>query len=308
MERKALFEFHMLPLEQPDPVEPSQRARPPTPALLHHAAQPTRNLAIYVQTGFMGAPLTGRHDYRPLALALDDVSCSLLVLQSSAARRSQYVKFDTCVNDIRSGLDWAKARGFENIVLIGVSLGSARVSYWNAVAPDPAVKAMVFLAAVNSVYLGNSLHWTPEQRQRQDAALQQCRDLIAAGRGEELIVSEFAGYLFPMTAAAYLSYFGQLGEMNASALKFADKITVPIVLIHGTKDTVCPPQGGQAVYDALSAAPHKELVWIQGADHQLMTIGSSAALVSAKIADFVAKNLSSPPIASTTSKEGRAWR
>src|SRR5579862_4823841 len=112
-ERQALFELHMAPLIEPDPVEPARSALPPIPALLHRASKPTRNLAIYVQTGFMGAPLTGRHDYRPLALALDDVGYSLLVLQSSVARRPQYKKFETCVNDIQSGLDWAKAQNFD---------------------------------------------------------------------------------------------------------------------------------------------------------------------------------------------------
>lgn len=282
-ERAALFSIHMLPLEPSDPGAP---ALPPTRALLHRASKPTRNLAIHVQTGFMGAPLTGRHDYRPLALALDDVGYSLLVLQSSAARRPHYVKFDTCVNDIRSAVNWAKALNFENIVLIGVSLGSARLSYWNAVSPDPAVKAMVFLVAVDSIYLGGTLQWTRAERERQDAILQKCRDLIATGLGEELIVGELAGFPFPMTAAAYLSYFGQLDEMNASSLKFAPQIKVPVLIIHGTEDTVCPPQGAQAVYDALGSAPQKELWWIDGGQHQLMTPGRSINRVAAKIAAF----------------------
>ncbi len=282
----------MLPLEQPDPVAPARAALPPTRALLHHAPKPTRNLAIYVQAGFMGSPLTGRHDHRPLALALDDVGCSLLVLQSSAARRTQFMKFDTCVNDIRSGVNWAKTLNFENIVLIGVSMGNARVSYWNAVAPDPAVKAMVFMATVDSVYLGCGLRWTREERERQDTILQRCRDLIADDHGEDLISGELDNQLFPMTAEAYLSYFGQLDEMNASSLKYAHTIKVPIIMIHGTEDVVCPPQGAQAVHDALSAAPQKELMWVRGAAHQLMMPGSSSVIaVSAKIADFVAKSL-----------------
>jgi pimeloyl-ACP methyl ester carboxylesterase len=239
----------------------------------------------------MGSALTGRHDHRPLALALDDVGCSLLVLQSSAARRTQFMKFDTCVNDIRSGVNWAKALNFEEIVLIGVSMGSARVSYWNAVAPDPAVKAMVLIATLDSVYLGG-VRWTREERERQDAIMQSCRELIADGLGEQLIIGELESQPFPMTAEAYLSYFGQLQEMNASSLKYAHAIEVPIIMIHGTEDVVCPPQGAQAVYDALSAAPHKELLWVRGGAHQLMMPGSSSVnVVSAKIAEFVAKGL-----------------
>lgn len=287
----ARFELHDLPLLQPDRVEAPRFPLAPIPVLLHRATLQTRRLAIYVQAGIMGAPLTGRHDYRPLALALDQVDCSLLVTQSSAARRTEFVKFDTCVNDIQTAVEWAKAAGFDEILLLGVSMGGPRVAFWNAVAPDPAIKAIVFMSAVDSAYLGNVRNWTAEERARQDAVLEACRKCIAAGRSDELVTGELMGRPFPMSAEAYLSYFGEIDEMNASALKFADKISVPTLVIHATEDFGCPPAGAQDVFDALTSAPEKGLVWVEGADHQLMAPGWSLGMVSDRITEFATKHL-----------------
>ena len=288
---EARFETHNLPLLEPDPVERPRFELSPVPVLLHRSSQPTSRIAIYVQAGIIGAPLTGRHDYRPLALALDKIGCSLLVTQSSTARRTEFIKFDTCVNDIRTAIEWAKAEGYCDILLIGVSMGGPRVAFWNAVTPDPAVKAIIFMSAVDSAYLGNARNWSPEQRRYHDEILDACRERIASGDGDQLVTGELMGRPFPMSAEAYLSFFGQLDEMNASALKFAKDIQVPTLVIHATGDVGCPPAGAQDVYDALSAAPFKDLLWVEGADHQLMAPGWSLNVVTDKITEFAGQFL-----------------
>lgn len=73
--------------------------------------------------------------------------------------------------------------------------------------------------------------------------------------------------------------------MNASTIKFADKVTVPATLIHSTEDFIAPPEGTQSFHDSLVNAPRRGLTWIENGDHQLLTAGRMADDRSRAIAD-----------------------
>lgn len=282
------FVPHILPLLAADPsLRAHGRTIWPLPVLLHKSPTVTRRLLIYVPGMVEGMPLTGRHDYVALGRALDQVGCSLMFMQMSVAQATEYTMFETCASDIHTVVEWAKAQGFTEIALAGISMGGPRVSYWNATCPDPAIKTIIFLATIESPYLSAARTWTKEEKARQDKILDVCRAAVAAGEPDKIIEGELLGLPMPLSAKVYISFLGQLNEMNASTVKFTDKVKVPTVLIHSTEDTIAPPESAKAIYDSLVNAPRRELKWIPNGDHQLLTTGRVAADTSRAVAEWV---------------------
>lgn len=60
-------------------------------------------------------------------------------------------------------------------------------------------------------------------------------------------------------------FFGHFDLEAADALRSVPKITVPVLFIHGERDSVVPPSMGEALYEACKAK--KERVLVAGADH-----------------------------------------
>ena len=75
---------------------------------------------------------------------------------------------------------------------------------------------------------------------------------------------------------------------DVSPLRAIKRVTVPILLVHGTKDNFCKPQYSKTLFDA--ATSPKELFFVEGAGHHNLRKfgGESYAL---KISKFFAKNL-----------------
>lgn len=282
------FVPHILPLVGADPDKrPSAKIPGPMPVLLHYAPKQTKRIMIYVPGLIEGLPLTGRHDYRVLGRALDAIDCSLMLTQMSSAQWTPARRFETCADDIRTAVEFAKSEGFTEIALAGLSMGGPRVAYWNATYPDPAVKTIIFIATIESSYLASARNWTAEQKARHDATLDACRAAIAEGEPDRIIPGELLGLPMPLSADVYISFLGQLDEMNASTIKFADKVIVPAAVIHSTEDVIAPPESAQAIHDSLVNAPRRGLRWIEGGDHQLLTPNRVGEKTSAVIAEWI---------------------
>jgi fermentation-respiration switch protein FrsA (DUF1100 family) len=60
------------------------------------------------------------------------------------------------------------------------------------------------------------------------------------------------------------------------------------VVIHGTKDEIALPPNATAIYDSLTAAPKREIVWVEGASHYL-TPGPIAENYAKAVVDWVTR-------------------
>ena len=60
------------------------------------------------------------------------------------------------------------------------------------------------------------------------------------------------------------------------------------VVIHGTKDEQALPPNGQAIYDSLTAAPRRDLIWVEGAGH-FLTPGKIAEDYAREISGWVTR-------------------
>jgi len=97
------------------------------------------------------------------------------------------------------------------------------------------------------------------------------------------------------TAKWMISYFGAPSDPSApSSVKYGPQIKVPALVIHGDKDELALPPNAQKIYDSLTAAPQRDLVWVKGASHYL-TPGPLAEAYGRQTAEWLVKNFPLSP-------------
>ena len=80
-------------------------------------------------------------------------------------------------------------------------------------------------------------------------------------------------------------------ELNISPVKQVDKVTVPILLIHGKDDTVVPYEQSQVMADALKRAGKPvELVTLAAEDHWLSRSATRLQMLTETVKFLEANN------------------
>ena len=261
---------------------------PPTPP-------PPRNKSLVLLIpGHIGSVLGTQHDYGPLARKLSEKGYDLLFPQLRAMNNWPYAVFDDVVKDIGGAVAFAKKQQYEKIALLGTSLGGPRIAFFMARKGDPAIRAVGFINSIMSPYLALQLSQGKLDNERLEALLEKARSLVVRGRGGTLVEYRdyFPGQHMANTARSFISFNGHEDESNAYSIKFAPKITVPALVIHGTADEIALPPNPKNIYESLSAAPQRDLVWVDGAGH-FVTQGHFAETYAEKIVDWLVTNM--PP-------------
>ena len=241
-------------------------------ALLWLPPSGTKTVVIYVP-GMTGG-FSGVHEINPAAEGLTDKGYAFLAVnvRTAGLHGMLFARFEDYVKDIDAAIRFAKSRGLTEVVLFGISLGGPRIAYYWAQTRDPAVRALVFMGSIKSPYLEAQLRWNESERARYDAFLQGARDRVAQGKGNEVLTYTdwFPKVTVTLSAQTFVNIFGTLAESNASTVKFGPQITIPALIIHGSKDEIAIPPNAQAIYDSLTASPRREIVWVEGAGHYLI--------------------------------------
>lgn len=260
-------------------------------SLLFRPARPTRRLLMLIP-GLSGPVLGGRHDYRPLADRLEEQGFALFLINMRSANTFWHSRFEDCALDIAGALRHARSMGFDEIALFGTSLGGARVMYTLSQVSEPAVRVVGFLASIKSPYLEAQLRMDAPLRASLDDCLARCRELVATGRGHEGVtfLDWFPDRPITMMARSFISYFGTLEESNCSTVKFGAHVKVPALVIHGTADEIALKENAEAIHASLTAAPLKELVFVEGAVHYLRS-GWIAETYARLIAEWVGRHM-----------------
>lgn len=84
--------------------------------------------------------------------------------------------------------------------------------------------------------------------------------------------------------------FGHFDPEEASPLEAVKKLEIPILFIHGTKDSVVPFSMGKELYE--NCAAKKEKVWMEGADHANSAL-TDYETYQTGVMEFFDRNLSS---------------
>ena len=264
-------------------------------ALLFAPQTPTKSVVIMIP-GMTGGFSGGGHDYSPMAEGLNQKGYAFMVpnMRTAGLHGMLFARFDDYTKDVAAAVAEAKRRGLTDIILFGTSLGGPRaIHYWTRTR-DPAIKAMGFLASIKSPYLEAQLRFDPARKADFDGFLVKCRDLIKQGRGKDVLTYEnwFPGRHITLSAVSFVEIFGTLEESDASTVKFGPQLIIPVVVIHGTKDEIALPPNATAIYDSLTAAPKRDIVWVEGATHYLAP-GAIAENYAKAVVDWVTRAL--PP-------------
>ncbi len=236
-------------------------------ALLWQPTKPTDTLLIWVP-GMTGG-FVGPWNLNAIASNVINKGYAYMAVNTRTAglHGMLFALFEDYAKDVDAAVGYAKSRGFTNVVLIGHSLGGCRIVYYWAQKKDPVVRALVFSASIKSPYLEAQIRWNEKERAQYDTFLQKARDLVATGRGNDVLTYQWSANPLTLSAKSFVNMFGTLDESNASTVKFCPQVTIPAVVISFTKDRLALPPNAEAIYASLTASPMKELVWIEGEDH-----------------------------------------
>ena len=238
-------------------------------ALLFAPQTPTKSVVIMIP-GMTGGFSGGGHDYSPMAEGLNQKGYAFMVpnMRTAGLHGMLFARFDDYTKDVAAAVAEAKRRGLTDIILFGTSLGGPRaIHYWTKTR-DPAIKAMGFLASIKSPYMEAQLRFDDARKADFDAFLVKCRLLVSQGKGRDVLTYEnwFPGRHITVSAASFIEIFGAPEESDAQTIKFGPQLTIPAVVIHGTKDRLVPPSGGRATARAI---PGARRLMIEGMGHDL---------------------------------------
>ncbi len=149
-----------------------------------------------------------------------------------------YERFEDCLIDIKSHIDFLESQGFTNIHLSGHSLGAPKVVYYLAKSQDKRIKSLILLSPADMVGLIKD----NEQSLKEETI--EAERLLDQGKGNNLLSKEIWDE-YPISANTYLNFFGndsEIGVLNFHKkdddFKALSLIKQPIFTVMGRKDDV----------------------------------------------------------------------
>ncbi|MFA6414964.1 MAG: alpha/beta fold hydrolase [Candidatus Paceibacterota bacterium] len=181
-----------------------------------------------------------------------------------------YERFEDSPIDIVTAINFVNSRGFSEIHLSGHSLGALKVAYYSASGNDERLSSVAFLSPSDMVGL-------MRVDKNYDRDMKIARQMVAEGRGDELLPNPVLWDESPLSAKTYISLGGE--DSGVAIFNFYDptdtlhllsKITIPTCAIMGRKDDalVIPvDETMERIKKALFNSPKVETRILGDADH-----------------------------------------
>jgi pimeloyl-ACP methyl ester carboxylesterase len=191
-----------------------------------------------------------RAGYDTLALNMRD--------HDAGPKKSSFTDNQT---DIATGAAYLRELGHKRLVLLGQSMGTNRVLYYQAASGDPDITATILVSGPGDLFEWNVWQFGKEKAQ---ASVDEALNLQRAGRAEEMMMVD----LGPIGKALYtprylLSMRGP--DRRSNPYTNLAKVKNPILIVQGTADKLIAPDIGKRLQAA--AAPTAMLASIEGAEH-----------------------------------------
>lgn len=247
--------------------------------VLYRPAANSRPTAILLVHGFGSNfysgyfPLLGRtaaeQGYATLALNMRD--------HDTGAKVFDFVDNEA---DIAAGLAYLRKLGHSKLVLLGQSMGTNRVLYYQAATSDPNVAATVLVAGP-----GNLFEWNVWQfgRKKAQAIVAEALALQAAGQDQQLMLVDLGPLGKSLYTARYLlSLRGP--KARSDPYQNIQKVTNPILIVQGTADKLVDPAAATRLKRAATSSPKADLISVDGADH---SFGNHEEILAQRILAWV---------------------
>jgi pimeloyl-ACP methyl ester carboxylesterase len=145
-------------------------------------------------------------------------------------------EFETAVREVGDAVAFMKARGFDKIFLAGHSLGTPIVEYYQGDDPDPTVKAVgVYGPHIDIPAVTRDSLVGPELYQKFAA---ECRDLVSAGKGDEIKLLPFREGKFIITSAKTFLSYRDVATSKAAVANMIRRIKVPLLIVYDAADNI----------------------------------------------------------------------
>jgi pimeloyl-ACP methyl ester carboxylesterase len=165
--------------------------------------------------------------------------------------------------DIATGVAHLGSLGLRKIVLLGQSMGTNRVLYYEAASADPAIVATVLVSGPGNLFQWNVWQFGREKAQQTvDEALR----MRAAGHDRDLMLVD----LGPLGKALYtprylLSLRGP--EAKSDPYQNISKVKTPVLILQGKADKLVEPDIAERLRKAAGDNPKVAVAYVEGADH-----------------------------------------
>jgi pimeloyl-ACP methyl ester carboxylesterase len=163
--------------------------------------------------------------------------------------------------DIATGAAYLRQLGHKHLVLLGQSMGTNRVLYYQASSADPGIAATVLVSGPGDLFEWNVWQFGKEKAQAQvDEALK----LQQAGHEEELMMVDLGPLGKALYTARYLLSMRGPDRRSNPYTNLA-KVKNPVLIVQGAADKLIAPDIGKKLQTA--AGPTAVLATIDGAEH-----------------------------------------
>jgi pimeloyl-ACP methyl ester carboxylesterase len=165
--------------------------------------------------------------------------------------------------DIAAGAAYLHELGHKRIVLLGQSMGTNRVLYYQASSGDPDIAATVLVSGVGDLFEWNVWQFGREKAQ---SVVDEALKLQRSGREEELMLIDLGPLGKALYTARYLLSLRGPDRLSNPYQNLA-KVKNPILIVQGTTDKFIQKDVGQRLQMAASAGSAAVFVSIEGAGH-----------------------------------------
>jgi len=145
-------------------------------------------------------------------------------------------EFEVAVRQVAAAVEFMKSRGFGRIFLVGHSLGTPIVEYYQGDRPDPAVKALgVYGPHIDIPAITRDSLLGPELYAK---FLAECRELVAKGRGEEIKLLPYRESRVIITSAKTFVSYRDVDSSKAAVEGMIRRIKVPLLIVYDPADNI----------------------------------------------------------------------
>ncbi|MQG18350.1 MAG: alpha/beta hydrolase [SAR202 cluster bacterium] len=176
-----------------------------------------------------------------------------------------------CLFDLDAMINWLKDKKFNNVCLVGSSMGAVKVTYYQSVRNNSFVNSIV---AISPVRLSKKYYLNSEASHYYKKYIKLANNFVDSGLGDQLITikEDIVPGAGLFSAKAYLDKYG---SERYDIVQYVDKISSDLLILAGTNET--HPRLKDVALDAyekrLESKKKVDLLLIPGGEHGLHSMG-----------------------------------
>jgi pimeloyl-ACP methyl ester carboxylesterase len=165
--------------------------------------------------------------------------------------------------DIAVGVEYLHSLGAKKIVLLGQSIGTNRVLYYQAATDDPSIAATVLVSGP-----GNLFRWNVWQfgREKAEETVNEALRMQSERRGRDLMLIEMG----PLGKALYTpQYLLSMRGPTAKSDPYQNiqSVNNPVLILQGKADKLIESDIAARLRQAAAKNFRLEVLYVEGADH-----------------------------------------